>query len=103
VAAWQTEVAHGNEGGKQEPTRVPRKEGRTVRGVVNAAPCRYHASMAHVGPTIDGVRRARSDSNSESVARSPGTGAMSNWVFQLLPTTSGQLLIVTLFFLLFPF
>jgi hypothetical protein len=59
------------------------------RGKASAAPCRGHASMAHVGPAIDGFRRARSDRDPASVARSPDTGAVSTRVFQLRQTTRG--------------
>jgi hypothetical protein len=75
----------------------------SARGEASAAPCRGHASVAHVGPATDGVRRTRSDSDSTSVARSPGTGAMSNRVFQLLQTLGGYPFRVALLSLLFPF
>jgi hypothetical protein len=78
------------QGQKSRADRGGRKRGAYhARGVACAAPCRGHASAAHVGPTTDGVHRTRSDSDPTSVARSPGTGAMPNQVFQLLKTTRG--------------
>jgi hypothetical protein len=66
------------------------KEGCIVQGgVASAAPCRGRTRVAHVGPATDGVRSTHSDSDPASVARSPGTGAMSKRVFQLLQITGG--------------
>jgi hypothetical protein len=54
-------VRYGNESENREPTSVLGKEGRTVQGgEASAAPCRGHASAAHVGPATDGVHRATS-------------------------------------------
>jgi hypothetical protein len=95
------EVRYGDESENREPTSVPGKEGRTVQGgEASAAPCRGHASTAHVGPTTDGIRRTCSDSDPTSVERSPSTGAMSNRAFQLLQTTGGYPFLIAL---LFPF
>jgi hypothetical protein len=96
-------VRYGDEGENREPTAVPGKEGRTVQGSeASAAPCRGHASVAHVGLATDGFRRTQSDSDPASVARSPGIGAMSNRVCQLLHTTYGYPFLGALLFLLFP-
>jgi hypothetical protein len=57
-------VRYGDEGENREPTRVPGSEGRTVRqDEASAAQRRGHARAAHVGPTIDDVYRAHSDSD----------------------------------------
>jgi hypothetical protein len=53
-------------GEKREPTRVPGKERRTVRGgKASAAPGHGHASAAHVGPAADGFHRTRSDGDQQ--------------------------------------
>jgi hypothetical protein len=57
-------VWYGDEGENRESTWVPRSEGRTVRqDEASAAQRCGHARAAHVGPTTDGVCRARSDSD----------------------------------------
>jgi hypothetical protein len=77
---WQEKkregVRYGDEGKNRELTSVPGKEGHTMQGgKASAAPCRGHASTAHVGPTTDGVPRIRSDNDPANVGRSPDTGA----------------------------
>jgi hypothetical protein len=62
-------VRYGDESENREPTRVPGSEGRTVRqDEASAAQRRGHARTAHVGPTTNGVRRARSDNDPAYVA-----------------------------------
>jgi hypothetical protein len=62
-------VRYGNESENREPTRVPGSEGRTARQhEARAAQHRGHMRAAHVGPTTDGVHRARSDSDLTCVA-----------------------------------
>jgi hypothetical protein len=62
-------VWYRNESENREPTRVPGSEGRTMRqDEASAAQRRGHARTAHVGPTTNGVRRARSDNDPAYVA-----------------------------------
>jgi hypothetical protein len=80
--------------------RCREKEGHTVQGSeTNAAPCRGHASVTHVGPATDGFRRTQSDGDPTNVERSPDTGATSH-----LCSNYSRLLLfpVALLFLLFP-
>jgi hypothetical protein len=74
----------GTRAKNREPTSVPGKEGVQSKDEASAAPCHGHVSMTQVGLTTDSFCRTHSDSDPTSVARSPGTGAMSNRVFQIL-------------------
>jgi hypothetical protein len=64
-------VRYKDEGENREPTRVLGTEGCIVRhNEASAAQCHGHARAAHMGPTIDGIHRARSDSDPACVALS---------------------------------
>jgi hypothetical protein len=58
--------------------RVGERGAYSARDEASAAPCHDHVSAAHMGPTTDGVRRACSDSDPPSVARSLSTVATSH-------------------------